>query len=114
MKSGESLYPCEIDFGDENTKRFCDKVMAVDVHIHRRKQYFWFLAERNLLAALILYIGTLDVDLIQKQLERGLGVFKNLPEDHPAVKYYNLIKDHPRPVRENIINGLLVRLTSLH
>lgn len=114
MKSGESLYPCEIDFGDENMKKFCDKVMAVEIKIRRRKEYFWYLAERNLLAALVLYIGTLDIDLIQKQLERGLGVFKTLPEDHPAVKYYSLIKNHPRTVKENIINGLLVRLTSLY
>ena len=114
MKSAESLYPLEIDFGDESMKEFCDRVMAVKTKIRRRKEYFWFLAERNLLAALVLYNGTLDVDKIQKQLERGLGALKNLPADHPAAKYYNLIKSHPRTVRENIIIGLLVRLTSLY
>ncbi len=114
MKSTESLYPLEIDFGDQNMKEFCDRVMAVKTKIRRRKEYFWFLAERNLLAALILYIGSLDTDTIQKLLERGLGAFKNLPADHPAAKYYNLIKNHPKHVKKNIINGLLVRLASLH
>lgn len=114
MKSAESLYPLEIDFEDQSMKEFCDRVMAVKTKIRRRKEYFWFLAERNLLVAIVLYIETLDADKIQKQLERGLGAFKNLPADHPAAKYYNLIRNHPRKVRDSIISGLLVRLASLH
>ena len=112
MHITESLYPARIRFRDKSEKQFCDKVMEIETKVHGRKEYFWFLAERNLLAALILTYGA-DVDRIQNELKDGLYIFMTLPERHPAIEYYNLIKDHPKHIKRSIVNGLLARLKEI-
>ncbi len=109
MENTKSLYPLEVNFRNQAAKQLFDNIMSIKPKIRKRKKYFWFIAERNLLASLIFACGT-DVGQIQKELKNDLQVFKTLPANHPAMNYYNRIKNYPMRVKQNIINGLIIRL----
>lgn len=112
MENIKSLYPLEIDFRNQAAKQLFDNIMSIRPKIRRRKKYFWFIAERNLLASLIFAYGP-NIDQIQEELENELHALKTLPANHPATAYYNRIKNHPMRIKQNIINGLMIRLERL-
>ncbi|MFX4261230.1 hypothetical protein ACOBQJ_03400 [Pelotomaculum propionicicum] len=117
----DTICPPKVKFTNWSTADFFNRAMKVNTFIRRRKEHYWYMCERNLLAALLYYCEgkniPVNADNVQKHLSAGVrklrGLFRTLPEKHPGAWYYNLVADVTDPVLTSVIAGLKVRMEKI-
>ena len=114
---------------DPNLVQNVAEIVIRNTSSESEKEDFWAKAEKNLLMALLHYVGTLTYPGTNKLLpieERSLGTiykilsstsvqeldakFRSLPPDHPALPPYGIFRQAHKQIWGNIIIGLGNRL----
>ena len=116
-----TICPPRVKFANQKTYDFFNSVMLVDTGIKRRKEHYWFMCERNLLAALLYYYEgkskPVGADMVKQVLTGGVDEIRRLlgsiTEGQPGAWYYNLLAGSSDSIFNSVIMGLMAKMDRL-